>query len=344
MKNPLPRGISTCRRIPGYLRSLGFQMPGSGRPVVRTLVGLLVLPPAMVFLWLLFLPWPLTLRWRNPGHTAFMEYRIEEAEEGGDTLRIGQDWIPLEGISPNLRRTVLAAEDDRFYRHRGIDWQALAEEVNYQGDTTFSWWRAADRRALREALAYGWAHREGIKGRSTLTQQLAKNLYFTPERSLWRKLAEAVVAKRLELFLPKDRILEIYLNVAEWGPGIFGAEAASRFYFGRDAGDLTLEQAAALAATLPHPLTSNPSFRPARMEWRKANLLSRLRGPPPPIPAPVEVPLLPDTTLSGGDTVPGPSDDTVSGPTDDTVHGSGRDTVSSDGRRRASMGWTAPTP
>ncbi|MGW8267253.1 MAG: biosynthetic peptidoglycan transglycosylase [Longimicrobiales bacterium] len=336
MKNPLPQGIAICRQIPGYLSSLGFRIPGSGRPVVRIVVGLLFLPPALVFLWLLFLPWPLTLRWRNPGHTAFMEYRIEEAEDGGDTLRIVQDWVALEDISPNLRRFVLAAEDDRFYRHHGIDWRALAEEVNYRGDTTFSWWRAGDRRALREALAYGWAHRDQIRGRSTLTQQLAKNLYFTPRRSLSRKVAEAVVSKRLELFLPKDRILEIYLNVAEWGPGVFGAEAASRIYFGRGAADLTLDQAAALAATLPHPLTSNPSFRPARMEWRKAHLLSRLRGPPPPAPPLVEVPLLPDTALA--------RDDTASGSFRDTVSGSGRDTTSGAGGERTSLERTAPSP
>jgi monofunctional biosynthetic peptidoglycan transglycosylase len=232
-----------------------------------------------------------------------MEYRVREVEEAGDTLDIEQEWVALADISPNLRRAVLTAEDDRFYLHHGIDWRALAEEVHYQGDTTFSWWNAGDRRALREALAYGWSHRSEIKGRSTLTQQLAKNIYFSPKRSLVRKVAEAVVAKRLELFLPKDRILEIYLNVAEWGPGVFGAEAAARHHFGRGAADLTLDQAAALAATLPHPLTSNPSFRPARMEWRKANLLSRLRGPQPLPPPPVEVPLLPDTLGSGDDTV-----------------------------------------
>ena len=163
--------------------------------------------------------------------------------------------------------------------------------------------------ALWEALAFLRAHRDEIKGRSTLTQQLAKNLYFTPRRSFFRKLNEAVVAKRLEFFLPKDRILEVYLNVVEWGPGTFGAEAAARTYFDRSAKELTLDQAAALAATLPHPLTSNPSFHPGQMAWRKAHLLSRLRGPPPGtsdtlrppgegqlrvVPTPVALPL-PDT-------------------------------------------------
>ncbi len=155
---------------------------------------------------------------------------------------------------------------------------------------------------LWAALSYLRAHRGQIKGRSTLTQQLAKNLYFTPDRSFVRKLNEAVVAKRLEFFLSKERILEIYLNVVEWGPGIFGAEAAAQTYFDRDAGDLTLDHAAALAATLPHPLTSNPSFRPAQMAWRRALLLARLRSPPPPS-LEVEVPVLPDSVVSGVDTL-----------------------------------------
>jgi len=228
-----------------------------------------------------------------------MEHRLREAKEEGTQLTIRQEWVPLEEISPNLRQAILVAEDDRFYLHRGIDWRALGEEVHYQGDTAFSWWSSKDRKALRQALAYFWNHRGEVKGRSTLTQQLAKNLYFTPDRSLARKLGEAVVAQRLELFLPKDRILELYLNVAEWGPGVFGAEAAAETYFERRADDLDLEQAAALAATLPHPLTSNPHFRPARMAWRKEMLLLRLRGPPLPASPRVEVPLLPDTVDSG---------------------------------------------
>lgn len=272
--------------------SLGFEIPGRGRPLLRVVLAVLLLPVALVYLWLLVLPWPLDLRWREPRHTSFMEYRLHEANRSGDTLRLRQDWVPLEAISPNLRRAVLAAEDDRFYQHAGIDWRSLGEELDYQGDTAFSWWSSDDLRALKASVKYAWAHRSQVKGRSTLTQQLAKNLYFTPDRSLFRKLGEAVVAKRLEACLSKDRILEIYLNVAEWGPGIFGVQAAAEAYFGRDAQDLSLEQAAALAATLPHPLSSNPAFRPGQMDWRKRHLLTRLRGPP--APPEIQVPLLPD--------------------------------------------------
>jgi monofunctional glycosyltransferase len=283
--------------------------PGRVRCVLLLAFLLPALPLAAVGLWLLFLPWPVDLRERNPERTAFMEHRLEEARREGRELSLRHHWIPLEAVSPNLRRAVLAAEDDRFYQHRGIDWRALAEEVQYQGDTTFSWLSREDRQALREALRHYWANRDEIKGRSTITQQLAKNLYFTPERSVFRKVSEAVVTRRLERFLTKDRILEIYLNVAEWGPGIFGAQAAALAYFERGAEELTLEQAAALAATLPHPLSSNPSHRPARMAWRQEMLLARLRSPPSP-PPDVPIPELPtlgappfDTLGTGGDTL-----------------------------------------
>ena len=282
-------------RLPIRLR--GSRIPGLKRPGLRLVLGILLFPISLMVLWFLILPWPIALRWRNPTQTSFMEYRTKEARQAGGKFEIRQEWRPLREISPNLRRAVLMSEDDRFYQHRGIDWRALGEEVRYQGDTAFSWWSGEDRQALWEALSYLRAHRNEIKGRSTLTQQLAKNLYFTPERSFLRKLNEAVVAKRLQHLLPKDRILEIYLNVVEWGPGVFGAEAAARTYFERGASDLTLEQAATLAATLPHPLTSNPFYRPARMTWRKELLLTRLRGSPlpPPPPPEVEIPVLPDT-------------------------------------------------
>jgi monofunctional biosynthetic peptidoglycan transglycosylase len=281
----------------------------AGRRALRLLLVLVLLPVGALLLCLLFLPWPLSLRWKDPDQTSFMEYRVREARNEGEKLAIRQSWVPLDRISPDLRRAVLVAEDDRFYLHHGIDWKALGEETHYTGDTVFSWWSLDDLRSLEESLAYAWAHRSEVKGRSTLTQQLAKNLYFTPERSLARKLAEAVVAKRLELFLPKDRILELYLNVAEWGPGIFGAEAAAEAYFDGGADDLTLEQAAALAATLPHPLTSNPAFRPSRMAWRKEMLLHRMRARPPPAPPLVTVPLLPDTASAGATRI----DDTKDG-------------------------------
>jgi monofunctional biosynthetic peptidoglycan transglycosylase len=232
---------------------------------------------AGVFYWL-SLPWPVLLRWREPGSTAFMERRIAEARTADEELELRHEWVPLDAISRNLRRAVVVAEDGNFESHNGIDWGAVAEELDYAGDDDFSLLDPADLKAVGGALAYYVRNRHDIRGRSTITQQLAKNLYFSSERSVFRKFDELIVARRLERFLSKDRILELYLNVAEWGPGVFGAQAAARHYFGASAGDLSRSQAAALAATLPHPLTSNPNHRPGRMAWRRDLILSRMGG------------------------------------------------------------------
>jgi monofunctional biosynthetic peptidoglycan transglycosylase len=155
-----------------------------------------------------------------------------------------------------LERMVIIAEDSRFKTHHGIDFVEL-----------------------RDAWAAGH-HR----GASTLTQQLAKNLYLSPSRSILRKLKEAVTALRLELALSKDRIMALYLDNAELGPGVFGANAASEAYFGVPAAKLSAAQAAALAATLPQPRTSNPTYHPARMLARRDLILARYYGGKTPVP------------------------------------------------------------
>ncbi len=222
-----------------------------------------------------------------------MEHRVRQADAEGRTLEIEHRWVPLEQISSNLEQAVIVAEDHRFREHRGVDWNAVAEEVRYEGGRPVTWWNPDDLRALWAATLYYWENRHDIRGRSTISQQLARNLYLSPERSTLRKAREVLVARRLERYFSKDRILELYLNVAEWGPGIFGAEAAARTYFGKSAAELSLEEAAALAATLPHPLTSNPRDNPGRMAWRRELILERLQGPdeePEPIPLPDPVP------------------------------------------------------
>ena len=151
---------------------------------------------------------------------------------------------------------VIIAEDSRFRTHHGIDFIEL-----------------------REAWAGG-----GHRGASTITQQLAKNLYLSPSRSVFRKLKEAVTAVRLELALSKDRIMQLYLDNAEWGPGVWGARAASEAYFGVPPARLADAQAAALAATLPQPRTSNPAYRPARMLARRSLILARYYGGKTPVP------------------------------------------------------------
>jgi monofunctional biosynthetic peptidoglycan transglycosylase len=247
--------------------------------------------------WYVAIPYPWALRGRNPERSSLIAQRVAEARASEAEFDIQQDWVTLEEISPALLRAVVVAEDYRFREHQGIDWVSLAEEVHWTGDADFSWWSAADLRALRGALTYAWVNRAEMRGRSTITQQLAKNLYFGTDRSFLRKGMEFVVAGRLERRLGKDRILEIYLNIAEWGPGVFGVEAASHRYFGHPASTLTLTEAAALAGTLPHPLTSNPSLNPGRMRWRQNLILDRLdpsRGlPPPPGPLPeIEIDLV----------------------------------------------------
>jgi monofunctional biosynthetic peptidoglycan transglycosylase len=256
--------------------------------VIGALLGILAV--ATLVVWLVVVPYPWTLRFRNPERTALMEQRAREARAEDRVFEIDQRWMPLAEISPTLVRAVIVAEDYRFRLHRGVDWVSLAEEVEWTGDDDFSWLSASDLGALRRALGFVWANRDELRGRSTITQQLAKNLYFGTDRTLLRKAMEFIVAGRLERRLDKDRILELYLNVVEWGPGVFGAEAAARTYFGRSAASLTLDQAAALAATLPHPLTSNPAHRPGRMLWRKDLIVERLdpssRTPPAPLPLP----------------------------------------------------------
>jgi monofunctional glycosyltransferase len=173
----------------------------------------------------------------------------------------------LTEISPLLQRMVIIGEDSRFRTHWGIDPAEIADALGVNGHAA---WRATP--------AALWRRREQLRGASTITQQLAKNLYLSPSRNPLRKLKEAVTALRLELALSKDRILELYLNVAEWGPGIWGADAASRAYFGVPAAQLDEQQATALAATLPHPRTSNPTFRPDRMRLRRDLILARYHG------------------------------------------------------------------
>ena len=232
----------------------------------------------ILFYLYVLVPTPIVLRWWEPDHSAVMRARVSEARSAGADLEIRHAQVRLDGISPHLQRAVVAAEDAHFWRHEGIDWAAIGEELEYDGDGAFSWRDARDRTAFADALRYLWRNRADVRGRSTITQQLAKNLYFSTDRSLLRKVEELLVTRRIERFVGKERILELYLNYAELGPGIFGAEAAARAYFGVSAADLTPYQAASLAATLPHPLTSNPEHRPSRMAWRRDRLLALMRG------------------------------------------------------------------
>ena len=231
----------------------------------RSAGRVLLVTGALFVVWLVAV-WPPPIWWRShePRCTAMMRLR--------DDCAIGG---PPAHPPVVLERMVIIAEDSRFKTHHGID---LVE--------------------MREAWAAG-----GHRGASTITQQLAKNLYLSPSRSIFRKLKEAVTAVRLELALSKDRIMQLYLDNAELGPGIWGVTAASRAYFGVTPEQLTNAQAAALAATLPQPRTSNPAFRPTRMFARRDLILARYYGGKTPVPPaledsipeipPIEPPILP---------------------------------------------------
>ncbi|MEW5747064.1 MAG: monofunctional biosynthetic peptidoglycan transglycosylase [Nitrospirota bacterium] len=168
--------------------------------------------------------------------TSFMEYRERQWQQEGKRLRIRQTWVPLSRISPYLVKAVLIAEDDKFWRHEGFDFDAIQKAVE------------KDLKAKKFKF-----------GASTISQQLAKNLFLTPSKNPVRKIKEAILTWRIERNLSKKRILELYLNVAEWGEGIFGIEAAARHYYGKSAADLGPEEAAHLAAVLPNPRRYNPT-------------------------------------------------------------------------------------
>jgi monofunctional biosynthetic peptidoglycan transglycosylase len=259
--------------------------------------------------WLWFVwPPPAWYRWMWPRETAFMAMRQREAKP---LPRLYQP-VPMDRIASIMGLAVLAGEDQRFYSHSGIDYIEFRHALGYRPDS-FSWKDRRDRSQLWRAVRQGWARRGRIRGASTITQQLAKNLYLSPSRNPLRKLKEAVTAWRLEYWLGKERILELYLNVAELGPGIWGVEAASQKYFGHSAATLSLEEAAGLAGTLPFPLSSNLRLRPGRMRWRQGMIVRRLRGEAVVIPPVLDPPDLPPDTLRAA---PDTSSDTLRVPRD----------------------------
>jgi monofunctional glycosyltransferase len=196
------------------------------------------------------LPDVTTLKKTNPTVTALMEQR---ANEKHTQLRPIRSWMPYNNISPYLRNSVLIAEDSSFFQHSGYD---LDE--------------------IRESVKRNWKEKRFARGASTITQQLAKNLYLSTSRNPLRKVRELFIAQELERNLSKQRIFEIYLNVIEWGDGIYGIEPAARRYFGKSASELRPEEAAILAAMIPNPRRYTPSRNLKYLERRKSEILARL--------------------------------------------------------------------
>lgn len=214
------------------------------------------------------------LQTENPTTSSMIEYRLSQAKSDGKEPNKQMVWQPIGQISPNLQRAVLAGEDSRFFEHNGFDWEAIQKA-----------WDEAVEEGEKEAKQEGdYDPNDWIppmpsfkRGASTVTQQLAKNLYLSEERSFFRKGHEAVYTYLLEKKLSKKRILEIYLNIIEWGDGIYGAEAASREYFRKPAANLSPQEAAYLAAMIPSPLNVfNPKKNSKRLARRQRVILKRM--------------------------------------------------------------------
>jgi monofunctional biosynthetic peptidoglycan transglycosylase len=203
-----------------------------------------------------------------PSTTAWMELRARQAAAAGKTDKRMQRWVPYNRISPSLKRAVLVAEDSGFFEHDGVDYDQL-----------------------RDSIEVNLERFEFSRGASTLTQQLAKNLYLSPSKNPLRKLRELMIARLLEAGLSKRRIFEIYLNVIEWGDGVYGAEAAARTYFGGSAAGLSAEQSALLAGAIINPRVLTPGAPTRRLLARQRLILRRMGGrpaavsPPPAPPA-----------------------------------------------------------
>jgi monofunctional biosynthetic peptidoglycan transglycosylase len=189
----------------------------------------------------------------NPDSTAFMRARLAVIRADEPHERLSHRWVPYRRISLHLKQAVIAAEDAKFADHSGFDWDAMQE---------------AHKQNVRQG--------EIVRGASTITQQLAKNLFLSGERTWWRKAQEAAITVMLETILPKRRILEIYLNVAEWGDGVYGAEAAAHYHFKVPASALTPAEAARLAAMLPSPRSYPPGRDTLYLQQRSADILSHM--------------------------------------------------------------------
>ena len=190
---------------------------------------------------------------KNPKTTALIQARLEEASQNNKKLRIRQTWISFNKIPDILKRAIRISEDAGFYQHKGVDFTELRESF---------------KRNLNEGRI--------VRGGSTITQQLAKNLYLSTDKSYVRKLKEYFIAKRLEDTISKNRIFHIYLNVIEFGPGIFGVQAASQHFFNKNVSDLNLEECVRLTAVIPRPLSINPKSKSRWMNWKASWILSKM--------------------------------------------------------------------
>ncbi|MFZ6646387.1 monofunctional biosynthetic peptidoglycan transglycosylase [Undibacterium sp. TJN25] len=225
--------------------------------IFRRLLFWLVFTPLLIFILVQAYFFTQICWWinHNPSSTSFMRHQLEVLQEKNPNVKLQQKWVPYARISNNLKRAVIASEDDTFSEHDGVDWDAMEK-------------------AYQKNLKKG----KVVSGGSTITQQLAKNLFLSGERSYVRKGEELIITYMLEMCMDKERILEIYLNVVEWGVGIFGAEAASQHYYGISAAALGPAQAARLAVMLPKPRFFDKNTGSAYLQRRTEIIVRRMNA------------------------------------------------------------------
>ncbi len=193
------------------------------------------------------------LKGKNPEMTALMNMRVADAKAAGKKLHIRQSWVAFDNIPDILQKSIRITEDASFYTHQGVD-----------------------RIELWESLKRNWEKGRYARGGSTITQQLAKNLFLSTEKSLLRKVKEIIIARKMEATLSKNRIFHLYLNVIEFGPGIFGVEAGSKFYFNKSVNELNLEEIVRLTAVIPRPLVTRPTDNSRWLNWKSRWILGKL--------------------------------------------------------------------
>lgn len=225
-------------------------MKAVGRWLKRLLLALV----ALFLVWQLWLlGWVVFWGWFNPGSTRFMEIRLSELREKQPDARLQYQWVPYERISSHLKRAIIAAEDAKFVDHEGFDWDGI-----------------------QKAMEKNQKKGRFVAGGSTISQQLAKNLFLTPNKSYVRKAEEAIITLMLETLWSKQRIFEVYLNVIEWGNGVFGAEAAARHYYNLSAAQLGADQSARLAGMVPNPRYYDRNRGAPGLQRKTAIILGRM--------------------------------------------------------------------
>ncbi len=230
--------------------------PLPGRLIVKKVFLGLILAFLIIEIVMLPFPWTVaSLRTENPKLTAVMKERIRQARAKRQPYKIRQSYVPLSRISDAMVHAMIVGEDGTFYENHGVDWYEV-----------------------EQSLEEDWKEKKIVRGSSTITMQLAKNLWYSTSRDPFTKLNEVIAAYMLEHYLSKDRIMELYLNDIEFGRGIFGVEAASRIYFGEPASQLSRDQAARLAAIIPSPIRHSPNSSSQFVSFRTSVILIRMEA------------------------------------------------------------------